>query len=364
VRQLIEYLSIKCGFGSGIAPILRSESTVVESFPGYLAKPSLIVVVDTEEEWDWDQPFSRDTTGVHHIKDLEKGQRFLERRGIRPTYVIDYPVASQEAGFRPLREWFGEGLCEVGAHLHPWVNPPFEEELSRFNSFAGNLAPALERAKLTRLTDTIEENFGHRPTIYRAGRYGIGPRTAGILVDLGYEIDTSVVPYSDYSGEGGPNFNRLSRDLFWFGPGRGLLEIPLTVDWCGLVRRVGPSLGPYFMSRAGERLHLPELLARSNLLERIYLSPEGMDLAQLKRLTETLLALGTRVFVFSFHSPSLAPGNTPYVRTAAELDRFLGTIEEYCDFFLGNCGGISVSPHDLRAAIGKAGVAKCSSRAT
>lgn len=354
---LLSYLSGKCGFGSGIAPVLRGAATLIEPSPPYLERPSLVVIVDTEEEFDWaqPQPFSRDATGIGNIKHLEKAQRLLERYGVRPTYVIDYPVASQEAGFRPIGEWFGEGRCGLGAHLHPWVNPPFSEELSRFNSFPGNLALAVERAKLTRLTETIEENLGYRPTIYRAGRYGIGPATADILVDLGYEIDSSVVPYTDYSGDGGPNFNRLSRELFWFGPGQRLLEIPLTVDWCGLIRRFGHSLGPQLTSRAGERTHLPELFSRSNLLERIYLSPEGMDFVQLKRLTETLIAMGTRVFVFSYHSPSLAPGNTPYVRNAAELDQFLGTIERYCDFFLGTCGGASISPHDLRVAVIQAG---------
>lgn len=360
---LLRYLSSKCGFGSGIAPVLRGDATLIEPSPPYLEKPSLVVIVDTEEEFDWaqPQPFSRDATGIGNIKHLEKGQRLLERYGVRPTYVIDYPVASQEAGFRPISEWFGEGRCGLGAHLHPWVNPPFSEELSRFNSFPGNLALAVERAKLTRLTETIEENLGYRPTIYRAGRYGIGPATASILVDLGYEIDSSVVPYTDYcggeGGEGGPNFNHLSRELFWFGPGQRLLEIPLTVDWCGPFRKFGSSLGPHLMSRAGSRARLPELFARSQLLERIYLSPEGTDFVRLKRLTETLLAVGTRVFVFSFHSTSLAPGNTPYVRNAAELDQFLATIDEYCDFFLGTCEGRSISPHGLRLAMLQAGQA-------
>ena len=359
LRNYFSYLSRKCGFDAGAtAAIFRDESTFIESSPmsdEYLTKPSLIVVVDTEEEFDWAQPFSRDATGVGHIRDQEKAQRLFDRYNVRPTYVIDYPVASQEAAFRPLGEWFGEGRCGLGAHLHPWVNPPFEEEVSRFNSFPGNLAPSVERAKLTQLSETIERNLGYRPTIYRAGRYGIGPETAAILSDLGYQIDTSLAPYTDHSGDGGPNFSRLSRTPFWFGPGRRLLEIPLTVDWCGLLRQLGASLGPHLMSRAGMKIHLPELLSRFGLLERIHLSPEGMDFAELKRLTETLLARGTRVFVFSYHSPSLAPGNTPYVRNAAELAQFLGKIDQYCEFFLGTCGGTSISPHDLRLAMIQAG---------
>src|SRR5579863_8380957 len=122
------------------------------------AVPELIVVVDTEEEFDWSEPFRRDAVGVSHIRHQDRTQRILERFGVRPVYVVDYAVASQEAGFRPLSEWRQDGRCVIGAHLHPWVNPPYEEELSIRNSYPGNLPPALERTKLGQLTDEIAKN--------------------------------------------------------------------------------------------------------------------------------------------------------------------------------------------------------------
>ena len=52
---------------------------------------------------------------------------------------------AEEAGYRPLREMAEDGLCEIGAHLQPWANPPFEEDVGRVrNSYAGNLPPRLE----------------------------------------------------------------------------------------------------------------------------------------------------------------------------------------------------------------------------
>src|SRR3546814_5249321 len=100
-----------------------------------------------------------------------------------------------------LRRFQDDGECTIGTHLHPWVNPPFEEAVTGPNSFAGNLPPALERAKLGVLTDTIEAAFGRRPTVYRAGRYGVGPNTAAILRDLGYRVDVSVRALFDYRSE-------------------------------------------------------------------------------------------------------------------------------------------------------------------
>lgn len=311
--------------------------------------PKLLVIIDTEEEFDWTQPFSRAATGVAHIRHQERAQRIFERFALRPTYVVDYPVASQEAGYRPLREWLMEGRCAVGAHLHPWVNPPFEEDVSVRNSYAGNLPAALERAKLARLTETIEANFGRRPTLYRAGRYGIGPATAEALAALGYEIDSSVVPWTDFRADTGPDFRRFGDELFWFGPGGRLLEIPLTVGWYGRLRRHGRTLQPLLAARLAHTLHLPGILARLGLFERIRLSPEGADFAELQRLTETLLRAGKRLFSLTYHSPSLAPGHTPYVRNAAELQGFLKLLEQYCDYFFGRCGGVAGTPEEIRA---------------
>jgi len=52
---------------------------------------------------------------------------------------MGFPVASQPDGYQPLVEIQDSGKCIVGAHSHPWVNPPFKEPVNRFTSFAGNL---------------------------------------------------------------------------------------------------------------------------------------------------------------------------------------------------------------------------------
>ena len=112
--------------------------------------------------------------------------------------------------------------------LHPWVSPPHEEEVTPYNSFAGNLPPALELAKLKHLRNTIEQNFGVQPLIYRAGRYGVGARTAEFLAEAGIAIDTSVRSGFDYSADGGPNFRDLPLRPWWIGAAGGLMELPLT----------------------------------------------------------------------------------------------------------------------------------------
>lgn len=316
--------------------------------PAPVARPRLVVIIDTEEEFDWEAPFDRGATSVESVRHIGRCQRIFDDFGVHPVYVVDFPVASQPAGFEPVREVVESGGATVGAHLHPWVSPPFDEVLSRGNSFAGNLPRELERAKLSRLADEIERSFGARPLVYKAGRYGFGPRTAEILVAEGFEVDVSWCPPFDFSAEGGPDYSTTSCHPRWLDDEHRLLEIPCTGAWVGLLSRHAGPLGARSQRPLAQRLKLPALLSRSGLLERLFLSPEGYTLRELVRLTRHLCGRGLRLFTLSFHSPSLEPGNTGYVRDRAELDTFLDTLRGYLEFFLGELGGRATTPLEVK----------------
>src|SRR3546814_17448376 len=106
---------------------------------------------------------------------------------------------------------------------------------------SGLLPPDLEHQKLLALTAAIAEAFGTRPVVYKAGRYGVGPATAGILEDLGYLVDVRIVPFTSFSADGGPDFSQCGFRPAWFGSRQELLEIPLSCGFFGLLRSRGPS---------------------------------------------------------------------------------------------------------------------------
>ena len=314
------------------------------------ARPSLFVVVDTEEEFDWNAPPRRTNTGVTAMRHVQRGQRIFDRFGIKPTYVIDYPVASQRDGYLPLLEIYRSGGCGIGAHPHPWVNPPHVEDVSGPHTFMCNLPESLQRAKLERLREQIAAVFGCAPTVYKAGRYGIGDSTIAILEDLGFETDVSVCPHFDFSNEDGPSFAAFDARPFFLS--ERLLEIPCTVDYTGWAGALRPALHRFVSRDALQPFRGVGILARMGAVNRIMLSPEGNSLDEMRALTDTLLARGVRTFTLTFHSPSLEPGHPPYVRTRADLDRFLHDIERYCEFFRDECGGRPSTPGEFRAAVG------------
>lgn len=307
--------------------------------------PQLVVIVDAEEEFQWGD-YSRSATSVENIRHQHLAHRIYERYGVAPTYVVDYPVASQPNGFGPLRDLLQDGYCQIGAQLHPWVTPPFEEEVGARTSFACNLHKELEFAKLRNLTAAVQDNFGVRPLVYRAGRYGFGSNTSAALAALGYRVDCSVLPYIDLRPRHGPDFQQVGGTPFWLDEARTLLELPCTVGLVGLLGRlnVAPQLYSLASSLIGTRLRLTAILARSRLLDRIPLTPEGTSIDEAKRMTRWLLDRGLRVFNISYHSSSLVPGHTPYVRTVADRDALLGWIDEYLGFFFGEIGGRAATP--------------------
>ncbi len=312
-------------------------------------RPLLCVIVDTEEEFDWSKPLSRANRSVATIPAQAHAQAIFAEFGIVPTYVVDYPVAADPEASGFLRACRDAGTCTIGAHCHPWVNPPEVETVTPYNSYAGNLPADLEYRKLAALTHTITEAFGERPTVYKAGRYGLGPNTPRILRDLGYRVDASVVPYTSLTGDGGPDFTGQGAHPGALSGAPDLLELPSSAGFAGLLRRWGRALFPPLSAPTAMRLHVPGVLARTGLLERIRLTPEGVTLTEQRRLTRCLLADGVRVLSYSYHSPSLAPGNTPYVRTTDDLDRFLAAMRGYFAYAIGDLGGMPVTPLELDA---------------
>ena len=312
--------------------------------------PVLAIVVDTEEEFDWGKPFSRDNTGTTAIAAQPLAhEKVFDRLGIVPTYVIDWPVATTPAACATLKALMDARRCEIGTHLHPWVSPPHVEEVNTFNSYTGNLPAGLEFDKLERLTDAIERNFGHRPRVFKAGRYGLGPHTGAALARLGYLVDTSVVPHTSFKADGGPDFSDRDNGPYWFGPAAApMLELPVTTAFCGWLHGQGRWLYPALSTSLGRALRLGGIAARTHALERIRLTPEGCSLADLTRLAAALARRGNQVFTLTYHSPSLVPGHTPYVRTGANLQEFLRTLLGFCEYFRDELGGVFMSSTLIR----------------
>lgn len=279
-----------------------------------------IVFVDTEEEFDWSRPLAREHRATSAAVALPGAARRFADHGFAPVLLVDHPIVTDPRAVDLLRGILAGGAAGLGAQLHPWVNPPFDERVAPALSFPGNLPQALEAAKIDALTDAIETALGQRPRAYRAGRYGIGPNTHRLLAERGYRLDSSIRAGYDYRSDEGPDFSAVGNAAYWADRDAGLIELPLTTVFTGRLRRRGAPL-----YRAGGRIIGGRgMLARTGMVSRVSLTPEAMPLADAVEAIRVAVGEGERVLAFSFHSPSLVPGHTPYVRDAADLATFWG----------------------------------------
>lgn len=311
----------------------------------------LIVTIDTEEEGLWGGKYRSHGNAVENIRGIPRFQNLCDRFGIRPVYLIDAPVVEEPFAVDLLKEIHEAGKAEIGTHLHPWCNPPFDEEYSirdgdtRF-SYMCNLPEQLQREKLTWLTEQIEEKFSFHPTSFRAGRYGMNHLGIGLLRELGYKVDSSVIPFSDFEKDHGPNFDsatsrpyRVSNhSILEADDNSDILEIPVAVGF----NRTDFKLAHFWQKKLSksklQKIRVVGILDRLNLLRRIKFSPEQSNFSRMKQLVEKYLDLRIPFLTMMFHSSSLVPGNSPYVKTENDLERFFQTLEKTFDYCLNRKG--------------------------
>ncbi len=319
--------------------------------------PRLCITIDTEEEGLWSGQYRMTGNSVENIQGLPRFQSLCDRLGIRPTYLIDAPVVQDDRASDILAEIHSAARCEIGAHVHPWCNPPLDELYDSRESFFCNLPVGLQRAKLDWLTNAISDRFRERPISFRAGRYGLDVIGARILAELGYRVDSSVIPFTDYSSDGGPDFTRAPWQPYFVGDsslqtpeGTGtLLEVPVSVgfNWQNFPRAMACL---HQLRRPSLRwTRIEGVLDEMRLLKRIKLSPEGTGGRDLRTLVDRYCATPGSSLVMMFHSTSLVPGNSPYVRNQQELEQFLSRIVATCEYCIDQHGATAVTLGEMAA---------------
>ena len=298
----------------------------------------VFITIDTEED-DWGSYRTGDFS-LENITRLPWLQGIFDRYRAKPTYLISYPVAAGPVSQRILSKLVEDGCCEIGAHCHPWNTPPFEEEITERNSMLCNLPAELVNRKTEVLHETIIDTFGVNSRSFRTGRWGFGENVARAVYRLGYEIDTSVTPFVDWTEYQGPDFSRTRAEAYRFDPGDVmcrkadglLLEVPATTGFYQERTSICSSARRAILSGPMARLRLIGLLDKLGLVNFRWLSPELSSGAEMVRLARTMMKLGSSFLNMSFHSTTLLPGKSPFVRDEADLGRFIANIEEFLQF--------------------------------
>src|SRR5918999_470915 len=107
----------------------------------------LLVGIDTEGDNQWDAAARANQT-FENICALPRLHTVFARHGVRPTYVITYPVATDSRSADVLRMLVAHGDCEIGAHHHAWETPPCSADDVRRHPYASTMPRAQFEAQL------------------------------------------------------------------------------------------------------------------------------------------------------------------------------------------------------------------------
>ena len=300
----------------------------------------VVLTVDTEPDDAWTNHLN---PSVANVQELRRLQLLLDRYGAKATCLITYKVVQDDRCVDLLRELVDESGAEVGAHLHPWENPPFMGSGVDvdYASYPHELPLDFFEKKLTCLTEAITQRL-QKPTSYRAGRWGWVAPHISVLESLGYSVDSSVVPWMDFrpnmgipasidggvGGCGGIDYSHAPREPYHpdYADARCkgdalLLEVPVSV---GFTRRVPSSAYACYG-------YLPTLaqrvLRKSGVLRPVWTLPAQQPREDLENMIRTLLGERPSLINIGFHSSELMLDGSIRSRTKEELDGVFDRIE-------------------------------------
>jgi peptidoglycan/xylan/chitin deacetylase (PgdA/CDA1 family) len=310
----------------------------------------LLVGIDTEGDNQWDAAARANQT-FENIYALPRLHALFARHGVRPTYVITHPVATDRHSADVLRTMLAAGDCEIGAHHHAWETPPCTEEDIRRHPYASTLPGAQFEQQLRNLTSAIEDAVGVRPVSYRSGRFGFSADHVSALERAGYLVESSVAPLFYEAHKGGPDFVEaplrpyfLAYDSATAAGSSNVLEVPVSAA----LNRKLPTFAQHAYARAPSPYTTKRVLRVLRLLRVRWLRPSWSSAEDMIRLAKDLARWGEPVLNLLFHSSEAIVGGSPYNKTQAELDAFTQRLERFLAFATKELGATPVTFAEFR----------------
>ena len=287
-------------------------------------QPAFLITIDTEGDNLWSQPREIHT---HNAAFLPRFQRLCEAYGLRPTWLVDYEMAIDDKFVAFARDAVRRGQAEVGMHLHAWNSPPLvalTDDDFRHQPYLTEYPADVMRAKVRFLARLLRERFDSPIVSHRGGRWAFDENYARALAELGFRVDCTVCPHvswrdatGDPAGRGGPDFRRFPSRPYLVDlddirrPGDSdLLELPMSVLRSPLHR-----IAPWAYTTPGLRRW-----AWKGLPDRIWLYPDGRNLAHLHYVLEDALAHKRPYVEMVLHSSELMPGGGPLVPNTERVE--------------------------------------------
>lgn len=301
-------------------------------------KKFLVLTIDVEPDcsstWHYSNPltFKGVTQGI-----VQRLQPLFSKYDIVPTYLINNVVLEDKESVGVFKTLAGR--YELGTHLHPEFIAPEKE----FDSYAGKKGtanscfypPQIEFEKIKNITLLFEQQFGYKPSAFRAGRYSAGSNTIKSLSKLNYLVDTSVTPHicwNDFTREQPVDFTDAPEQPYFIDAENiihektsgDILQVPISIA----LKKRSP-LKEFMVSGAG-------LLHPIRKYKPVWLRPYYSPVEEMHFLYHQYLSAYSKrnciVYNMMFHNVEVLPGLSPYTSTDEDCKRYLTQLESFFIF--------------------------------
>ena len=308
----------------------------------------LLFTIDVEEEGLFRGHFPREHSTVGNVPHLMRLAPALARFSLPVTLLCTHRVFTDKTARAALDAMRKTVRVEIGAHLHHWDTPPFEDGCRRDDTgyiCPGSLSPDLFRRRLTALFAAGREYNGAPLTSFRMGRWHLHRWHWPYLAEAGVLVDSSVRPLH-YLPQGPDFFEAPAAPYHVPVDGARIIESPMTCI-------------PLYTSLPGQILALeraagrggPGVLALKAGLPRwgvLNLTPVYHPLWLMKLVTRIHLARGGRFLSMTCHSSELMAGGAPHIPNEASAAALAARIEGYFAWLHGLCAVEGMVLDDLR----------------
>lgn len=246
-----------------------------------------IITIDTEGDnlWKWKEGTPIRTENSSFIP---RFQELCEKYRFIPTYLCNWEMANDDRFACFARRKMEEKKCEIGMHLHAWNTPPFfdlpKHEHAR-KPYLIEYPEQIMEQKIISMTRLLEEKFGKKPVVHRAGRWAMDERYFRLLHKHGYIADCSVTPGVNWDNNWGmtPGFHGSDYSKCSIRPQmiHGVLEVPVSI------------------------------IKGKNYNNPIWLRPKRENLSEMLHIVNSRKKTKIDCLEFIIHSSELMPGGSP-----------------------------------------------------
>lgn len=293
--------------------------------------PLLVVVsLDVEEEGLFSGHYASTGGGVRNVALLRRLVPLTTELGFPLSLLCTHTVFAHTEACHVLAHMRDNVGAEIGAHLHHWSTPPFEDGVdSAPDPYAPprhthTLPREFLRARLRSLLEAGRHFQGAPLTSFRMGRWDLKDVVRPLLAEEGIWVDSSVCPlrfFAEKHGYGPDHFG-APPDPYWPVQADGtspLLEAPITQV----------PLHPWLAK--GWHALMADRPGRDAFRTLGALSPNPVwhSMAVMRIAARLHVARGGRVLNLFWHSSEMLPGASPHTPDQAAADALIKKIFDY-----------------------------------